>query len=528
MGLIMEPSLTMYISLVATSGVFTIFLCSYAYIRRAVMPGASLFMLYTIAQAVYIFAVAFETASTSITEIMRWTVVQYTGMATAPVLGLIVVLNYLGKTVSRKTALSMLVVPTISIVMIATNDYHHLFYRSFVFRTDTTLPLTEITIGQFYILHGVYTFGCMLAGGVLLLRRWRSTKKAYRLQLITMLTGQLLPSVGAFVYLMGMVPYDLDPVPVILCLTSGMYIWAIVSARMLTVVPIAKESIFESMGEGVVVLDKMDKLIDFNGAASRMLPGLSTAFIGISLDEAWHRMTGAPFPVERLAEDAMDELVWRTDANETLYYQARFSVVRGRFGETIGSLLMLIDVTESRRLQDQLQQLAYHDGLTKLLNRTAFIQRSKTLLQEAQDSETPAAIILFDIDHFKRINDTYGHETGDFAIRHLVTVLKRELPPETLFARYGGEEFVVYVPDCTEAEARATAERLRAALASSPLTLQNGENLTITSSFGVAQTAADGSEQKLQALLRDADQALYEAKREGRNRVALYGAAVRA
>ncbi|NBD23533.1 histidine kinase N-terminal 7TM domain-containing diguanylate cyclase [Paenibacillus glycinis] len=517
----MGSSLTMYISLVATSGVFTVFLCLYAYLKRAEIPGARMFVLYTIAQAVYIFAVSFEMASSTLAEIMRWTMVQYIGMATAPALGLIVVLQYIGKSVPRKLAAALFVIPVLSIVMVATNDYHHLFYQSISFRTDAPKPMTTIVIGQFYVVHGAFTFGSMLAGVVLLIRRWRHTKKAYRLQLATLITGQFMPMAGAFVYLMGLTPYGVDPVPVILCVTSGMYIWAILSTRMLTIVPIAKESIFESMGEGVIVLDNSDRLIDFNGAAGRMLAGLNAGMIGLSLDEAWQKLGGSDFPADRLSDGAQAEFMWQAEDGTPYYYQVRSSVVRGRIGEAIGSLLMLIDVTEARRLQDQLHQLAYHDGLTKLLNRTAFIYRAKQRLSESHAKSAPSSIVLFDIDHFKRINDTYGHETGDYAIQHVAAVVKRQLGPEALFARYGGEEFVFFLPASALDEAGGAAERIRAALAVEPLSA-GGETIAITASFGVSQSSPLG--ESLQALLKNADVALYQAKREGRNRVRLYDA----
>ncbi|SFI31480.1 diguanylate cyclase (GGDEF) domain-containing protein [Paenibacillus sp. UNC496MF] len=515
----MGSSLTMFISLIATSGVFTVFLCVYAYLKRAEMPGARTFMLYTGAQAIYIFSVAFEMAARSLGEVMGWTAVQYVGMAPAPALGLIVVLEYIGKAVPRRLSAALFVIPAISVVMVATNGFHHLFYKSVAFYPGDPMPVTEIAIGPFYILHGIFTFGSMLAGVVLLLRRWRHTKKAYRIQLATLIVGQFMPMAGAFAYLVGLIPYGADPVPLILCVTSAMYIWAILSTRMLTIVPIAKESIFESMGDGVIVLDNAARLIDFNGAARRMLPGLGPAMIGLTLDEAWNVLSGADFPAARLADGLQEEVMWRATGGEPFYYQIRSSVVRGRVGGAIGSLLMLIDVTEQRRLQDQLQQLAYHDGLTKLLNRTAFIHRAKERLAAAKANGASASIVLFDIDHFKRINDTYGHETGDCAIRHVAAVVKRQLGADALFARYGGEEFVLCLPASPLAEAAETAERIRAALAAEPLRA-DGLAIAVTASFGAAEARPAG--EPLQALLKQADLALYEAKRAGRNRVRLH------
>jgi len=507
--------ITMFITLVATSGVFTLFLCLYAYLKRKEIPGARTFILYTASLTIYIFAMAFELASDSLAEIKRWTVAEYLGIAFAPPLGLILVLQYIGKSVPRKAIVAMFVIPVITFLAVTTNEWHHLFYKSMFLRENAPSPLADVAVGELYIVHGAYTFGCMLASVVLLVRQWFQANQAFRLQLATLTFGQLLPMLGAFLYLMGVTPYGMDPVPMVLCLTSGMYIYAMVSSRVLTIVPIAKERLFESMREGVIVVDATDRIIDFNEAVARMMPGLTTSSIGTFLRDEWPRLTGSALPAGRAGDGMQEVMVWTVKGADASY-QVRSSLVRNRTGETIGSLLMLIDVTEQKRLQDRLTQMAYFDGLTKLMNRTRFVQRSRELLTNAQRFGEPVSFVLFDIDAFKRINDAYGHDVGDQAIRHVVSVAKRLLAPDVLFARYGGEEFVLALPSATLRDASALAERIRAALEDEPLRAGD-EAIPVTASFGAAQSG--GPADALESLLRDADEALYRAKREGRNRV---------
>lgn len=138
---------------------------------------------------------------------------------------------------------------------------------------------------------------------------------------------------------------------------------------------------------------------------------------------------------------------------------------------------------------------------------------------KAQLNPQPVSFILFDIDYFKRINDTYGHDVGDQAIIHVVSVCNRYLSPEMLFARYGGEEFVIALPNTSLQEAEKLAEQLRVALLNDPLDVK-GVPITLTSSFGIAQY--NGGSDSLESLLRDADTALYESKRNGRNAVRAY------
>lgn len=170
---------------------------------------------------------------------------------------------------------------------------------------------------------------------------------------------------------------------------------------------------------------------------------------------------------------------------------------------------------EKLKLTAQLRQLAETDGLTGILNRGALEQRAATMLA-AHPAQQPLPLILLDIDHFKRINDTYGHVAGDEVLKETARRLQEVLRPSDVIARFGGEEFAVLLADSKMA-ADQIAERLRRALLASPFTLDTGTTLDVTASFGVAAMApASGS---WSDLVEAADQALYEAKAAGRNRV---------
>ncbi|RIE01665.1 diguanylate cyclase [Cohnella faecalis] len=517
----MDSQLTMYITLVSVSGVFNAFLSLYVFFRRSEIPGARTFIIYTIALSIYSFAYAFELASDTLWKVKLWTVIQYMGMPFAAPLGLMLILHYLGWKVSRKGAAALLVVPSITWLMVATNDYHHLFYKVIRLKENLPSPLLDIEIGEWYIVHGIYTFSCLLAAAALLLSRWKQTRKSYRLQLFTLICGQLIPMVTAFLYLVGATPAGIDPVPMVMCITSGLYIWAILSIKMLTVIPIAKETIFDSMGEGVIVLDSAERLIDYNRAVGRMIPSLRPAMLGRTLDQVWTELTGASFPFIRQPDGSAEELAWTSNGMER-FYEVRSSVLRHRNGEQAGSLLMLINVTELKRLQQELEHQAFYDGLTQIFNRTQFIRRGREMLAESLRLGNPFTVMLFDIDFFKRVNDNFGHETGDKLIVHVVSTCRRLLSADMLFARYGGEEFVLALPSSPLLDGSSIAERLRAELEAHPLLTAGGE-IAVTASFGVAQ-AEIGRDETLDTLLRKADEALYASKRNGRNRVSEYAA----
>jgi len=170
-------------------------------------------------------------------------------------------------------------------------------------------------------------------------------------------------------------------------------------------------------------------------------------------------------------------------------------------------------------LEHRILQLANTDPLTGIMNRRAFMERLDQETVRAHRDQTPLSFLITDIDHFKRVNDTFGHQVGDLVLQYFSKTLKATLRPYDFLGRYGGEEFVACMPGATALQAQSAAERLRNAVAKNkvfhPETL---ELIGITSSFGTA-TCDLSSQEKADSLIKRADDALYRAKKEGRNRV---------
>lgn len=172
---------------------------------------------------------------------------------------------------------------------------------------------------------------------------------------------------------------------------------------------------------------------------------------------------------------------------------------------------------ERQALIDELRLRANTDYLTGILNRRAFAAASSQRLQHACERQETLAVLLFDIDHFKSVNDTHGHEVGDQVLIRVAALVRDALREGEILARHGGEEFVVMPAHCSLEQACALADRLRQAIERAPLTLAGCQVLHVTASFGVA--TATGPAAALDHLLHAADLALYNAKRKGRNRV---------
>lgn len=191
-------------------------------------------------------------------------------------------------------------------------------------------------------------------------------------------------------------------------------------------------------------------------------------------------------------------------------------------GEPEGLVLLQEDITEHKNYQATLERLATTDHLTGLLNRRAFLDATEREIRRAHRYGQPLALIMLDVDHFKRINDGHGHPAGDEVLRRIAATCRGMLRDGDLMGRLGGEEFAITLVQPPLQVASAVAERLRKAVSELDIEF-GGERLAVTISLGIAEVG-DGIV-SLDHLVSKADACLYTAKREGRNRACVAGAA---
>jgi two-component system, cell cycle response regulator len=176
----------------------------------------------------------------------------------------------------------------------------------------------------------------------------------------------------------------------------------------------------------------------------------------------------------------------------------------------------------SDRLRNNVQQsmeMALTDALTGLFNRRYMETHVQSLIERSRASDRPVSLIMIDIDYFKSINDTWGHDAGDQVLREFSQRLRASIRGIDLACRFGGEEFVVVMPDTTSDVALMVGERLRAKIAADPFAIGRDQTIVVTTSVGIAERLPDDT--TMDSLLKRADQALYHAKNSGRNRVVL-------
>jgi diguanylate cyclase (GGDEF)-like protein len=249
-----------------------------------------------------------------------------------------------------------------------------------------------------------------------------------------------------------------------------------------------------------------------------MMPGKS----GVDVCRQIRSRTQLRYPYILLltSKDAKQDLLEALDAGADDYLTKPFDVDELKARLLVGKRILKLQ-DELIRARDDLRYQAMHDALTGIWNRGAILEFLHRELGRAARNGQSLGLLMCDLDHFKRVNDTHGHLVGDIVLRECARRLSQNIRSYDWLGRYGGEEFLIIAGDSTPDNVVKHAERLRAAVTATPIQIPHGA-LTVTISIGVA-VEGPGSTPKEENLLQACDAALYRAKERGRNRVEFAG-----
>ncbi len=287
------------------------------------------------------------------------------------------------------------------------------------------------------------------------------------------------------------------------------------------------KDITTSMGEGVFVVNKTGSLTFINPEGERML---GWTFHELTEDEEdiyskIHKEEEKENIPEKslIKRSARDNKILHSDKEEfkrkdgkTFPVSLTAAPIHSKNESKEGVVVVFQDITMQKELESKLEKLALHDALTGLYNRGSFNEALKDELSRAHRYNRNISLLLIDIDFFKKVNDTYGHQAGDEVLKSVADIILSSIRNSDYAARYGGEEFVIILPEANSEKAIELAERIRVSIEQKEFKISKNEAIHLTISIGVGSSSKKISPK---LLIETADKALYKAKENGRNQV---------
>ena len=463
-----------------------------------------------LATAAWSFAYALELAAPTTGGRELWGALKYVGITVLPPAWLVFALQYTGRVgrPNRWFLGALTIEPLIVLVLLAVPGTRHLirFYPP-----GPPQPIPTADAGALYWPHVVYSNALVLAASAILLVTVVRVSRLYWRQSITVLVAICLPLIGNAMTDFNAPPFQhLDPSPLAASVAAWVLVLGVLRYRLLDLRPVARTHVVETMRDAVLVADAHGHVVDLNPAAVGLLGRRAGELLGRPvaglLSDLGHPI-GFPDP-------GVYDLQFNTSERQRDMELAVTPLEDAR-GATAGRVLVFRDVTERRELERELRRLAYTDRLTGLPNRALFHDRLERALAMAKRHDTPVAVLFLDLDRFKIINDSLGHEIGDEVLVAVAQRLRRSLRDEDTLARLGGDEFAILLPEiANRGDIHLVTDKCLSALSGPELI--GGHELTVNASIGVAISPQDGAD--VQHLLRSADAAMYRAKARGGGR----------
>ncbi len=505
--------------------------------QRQYHRSGKLLTLFMFSIAIWSLGSAIEAGVIGLATKVFWSKFAYIGFSFSAPLCFLFVFSYSNNWKILKIPYIVVIgaISVITLVLAWTNEHHGLIWSGFV-PGDRRLNILIYEHGLWFWFFWIFQLVLYLIILIILLKDLRYQKSPYKEQTGTIIIATLMPAVAGILYSLKVSPIPgLDWMPVFTFFTGFIFTWSMYQYRLLDLVPVARDILVDQMLDGMVVLDNQNRIIDINPSARKMIRNGDRVKIGDSLSIIMPELYTALTQGDGLSTTQI--LSFRETTTNKRFVDVRFTLIQGGRTDSMCGLLILRDITkrkniedslnqanrelekrleEIQKLQAQLREESIRDPLTNLYNRRYLEDSLQREFAHANREKYPISIIMADIDHFKRVNDTHGHTTGEEVLQQLSSMLVSSFRMEDIVCRFGGEEFIVVMPGTGVDTAFQRTENFRKLVENKDM-LISGNTIKITISAGVAVYPTDGD--TVDDVIKEADKSLYQAKSSGRNRV---------
>jgi len=493
-------------------------------------PGVMTFGLLLVVSAIYVGGYAMELMSSTLDEVDLWSKIQYIALPFIPAVWVVLSIEYC-KVRSRYGKLFyffLFLIPLITFALRYTSELQPWYYRNIEMVSNGYFDVFVFDKGPWYYVQIIYSILCMIfaTGNYLIFSK--RVVALMRRQANIMAIASVMPILALMLNIAQIAPFGIDVGPFALLFDYSLFMFGMYRYHMLSLVPIAREKVFDWIQDGVLVLDMELRVIDMNISVKKIFPQLMNQRYGVKLDEIMPSHADLITQIEQWNNDTQitQNLLLELNQNMTFETENFFELKLTKLFEgkvQIGITIIISDVTSTKALMDQLVNLARVDSMTGLMSRRYFFERVEYEVERANRKKSIFSFIFFDLDNFKMINDQYGHAAGDNMIVYVSEVCRTQLRSIDLFARFGGDEFIIYLPDCDKKNAVEVAERLRVSIQREAVDYA-GRSIQLSASFGVEShdTLICGDCLDINMIFLAADEAMYIAKRSGKNKIHIH------
>jgi diguanylate cyclase (GGDEF)-like protein len=499
-------------------------------------PSLPYLRLMSYAVALWSLANALEACAVAPESKILMTQVGYVGAMLTPAFFLAFAVAFTSASRTNRRLMPLIILPlALAIVAAWTNGAHHLLWTGFIAGPPGSNSLIYVHGPLFWAIM-VFVFSYSLLGSAILIAHAFGSRGFYRKRAIAISSGILAAWIPLLAYLSGLTPFPgLDSTPLSFLLINVILLRLLGGGVLMGARPVARDWVVDRMKEALIVMDDAGFLLDANAAALDFLE-LKSSAIGLkldlkgNLDELLRRAAreGLPETVAKLSVDGGDER-WLELTSDSLD--------SGRDANRGVRVILIKDVSDRVKADDALKDAyrrldflygqalaegkdlkdkAYRDSLTGVYNRRYLEEIARSELTSGGSKGMPLCVAMLDIDHFKEVNDSLGHEEGDKVLRALAAYLKSRTRSGDAIVRYGGEEFLLIFAGSGIEAASAKLEEMRSGFPQSAMA-EFGVREAPSFSAGIAYSKPGRSD--LDEAIRAADQALYRAKEGGRNQV---------
>jgi diguanylate cyclase (GGDEF)-like protein len=488
-----------------------------AYRSRSKVSRAGSFAVMAISGAAWMMGTVFDDLATSLFWKEIWWVV-----TTFAILNTLMGLFFFSlefslrlQRVPRGILFAAVSITLIIMGIVITNPFHHLMWM-----VVETLQGIVRGNGPLYTAFLAYMYFLGFASLGLLIRAFINARGVLRVQTVLLIAGLLIllaVSIAVDVVHWDPLPYA-DETPLSFVATVILFGLATLRFNQFYLLPIATDMIIKNMSDGVLVTDLENRVIFSNPGALLVLGRTSAQIKGEQISKVlkeWLPEAGKAWAGN------LQDIQLEVKAPEPQFYRLTISNLSRNSRSSTGQLLIMNNITEHKKSEIYLKELAMTDPLTGLFNRRHFFNVAGLLLSQAKRYKHPASILIFDIDNFKQINDTYGHAIGDKSLKLLAECITHTIRSSDVAARFGGDEFVILLPETNAAQASKLGERLRLLVADQVIPdLPTDKHINI--SIGASALSLKSDIGTIDTILEQADRALYIAKQAGGNQVHIF------